>query len=214
MPSASWLNITSIAIGVLMVATCAYIAAVFLVSDARRAGDAELERYFRSPGARRGGGRRSAGARRADRAPSDEAPVLFDDLMGEGAAARDPVGRLRGRGAGAAGALGAAAAARAGGGRAGGGHLGLGRGPAARPPPRRADDRPGRRAVRDAGVADGRVRRRGAVSSSPRSRCCSRSTRRLCWRRTRSPEWRTQPGPTAPAESPTGQCPSSKSRKG
>ena len=33
-------------IGALFVATSAYLAAVFLVSDARRAGSAELERYF------------------------------------------------------------------------------------------------------------------------------------------------------------------------
>ena len=45
-PVTSWLNPVSILIGVLFVATGAYIAAVFLVSDARRFGDAELERYF------------------------------------------------------------------------------------------------------------------------------------------------------------------------
>jgi cytochrome d ubiquinol oxidase subunit II len=43
----SWLNITSIGIGALLVAGCAYIAAVFLVSDARRLRDPVLERYFR-----------------------------------------------------------------------------------------------------------------------------------------------------------------------
>jgi cytochrome d ubiquinol oxidase subunit II len=43
----SWLNGVSILIGLLFVATCAYIAAVFLVSDARRANAADLERYFR-----------------------------------------------------------------------------------------------------------------------------------------------------------------------
>jgi len=42
----SWLNPVSLLIGVLFVATGAYIAAVFLVSDARRYGDPELERYF------------------------------------------------------------------------------------------------------------------------------------------------------------------------
>ena len=42
----SWLNPLSLVIGALFVATCAYLAAVFLVSDARRAGDPELERYF------------------------------------------------------------------------------------------------------------------------------------------------------------------------
>jgi cytochrome d ubiquinol oxidase subunit II len=42
----SWLNPLSFVIGALFVATCAYLAAVFLVSDARRAGARDLERYF------------------------------------------------------------------------------------------------------------------------------------------------------------------------
>jgi cytochrome bd ubiquinol oxidase subunit II len=42
----SWLNPLSLLIGALFVATGAYISAVFLVSDARRAGDPALERYF------------------------------------------------------------------------------------------------------------------------------------------------------------------------
>ena len=45
-PVSSWLNATSLLIGALFVATSAYLAAVFLVSDARRAGDPDLERYF------------------------------------------------------------------------------------------------------------------------------------------------------------------------
>ena len=45
-PVSSWLNPLSIVIGALFVATSAYLAAVFLVSDARRAGAADLERYF------------------------------------------------------------------------------------------------------------------------------------------------------------------------
>ena len=45
-PVTSWLNPVSLLIGVLFVATGAYLAAVFLVSDARRFGDPELERYF------------------------------------------------------------------------------------------------------------------------------------------------------------------------
>ncbi len=44
----SWLNIVSILTGALFVATSAYLAAVFLVSDARRADDADMERYFAS----------------------------------------------------------------------------------------------------------------------------------------------------------------------
>jgi cytochrome d ubiquinol oxidase subunit II len=42
----SWLNWLSIVMGVLFTATCAYLSAVFLVSDARRAGTPDLERYF------------------------------------------------------------------------------------------------------------------------------------------------------------------------
>jgi cytochrome d ubiquinol oxidase subunit II len=42
----SWLNPLSLVIGALFVATGAYLSAVFLVSDARRAGSPELERYF------------------------------------------------------------------------------------------------------------------------------------------------------------------------
>ena len=42
----SWLNPLSLAIGALFVATGAYLAAVFLVSDARRAGAHDLEGYF------------------------------------------------------------------------------------------------------------------------------------------------------------------------
>jgi cytochrome d ubiquinol oxidase subunit II len=42
----SWLNPLSLAIGALFVATSAYLSAVFLVSEARRAGAPDLERYF------------------------------------------------------------------------------------------------------------------------------------------------------------------------
>jgi cytochrome bd ubiquinol oxidase subunit II len=44
----SWLNPTSLAIGVLAVATGAYVAAVYLAGDARRAGDDELAAAFRT----------------------------------------------------------------------------------------------------------------------------------------------------------------------
>ena len=50
-PSASadaWLNDTSIALGILAVLTGAYLAAVYLAGDARRAGVPELERAFRT----------------------------------------------------------------------------------------------------------------------------------------------------------------------
>jgi cytochrome bd ubiquinol oxidase subunit II len=42
----SWVNPLSLVIGTLFVATGAYLAAVFLVSDARRAESLDLERYF------------------------------------------------------------------------------------------------------------------------------------------------------------------------
>jgi cytochrome d ubiquinol oxidase subunit II len=45
-PVSSWLNPVSLVVGVLFVATCAYISAIFLVSDAGRAGTPDLERYF------------------------------------------------------------------------------------------------------------------------------------------------------------------------
>jgi cytochrome d ubiquinol oxidase subunit II len=43
----SWLNPVSLVIGALFVATSAYLAAVFLVSDARRAQAPDLEHYFK-----------------------------------------------------------------------------------------------------------------------------------------------------------------------
>ncbi len=46
-PWASWLNATSILGGVLAVAVCAYLAAVYLVWDARHIGDEEMVEYFR-----------------------------------------------------------------------------------------------------------------------------------------------------------------------
>jgi cytochrome d ubiquinol oxidase subunit II len=42
----SWVNLLSFVTGALFVATGAYLASVFLVSDARRAGTPDLERYF------------------------------------------------------------------------------------------------------------------------------------------------------------------------
>jgi cytochrome d ubiquinol oxidase subunit II len=44
----SWLNPTSLAIGVMGVATGTYLAAVYLSADARRLGEADLERRFRA----------------------------------------------------------------------------------------------------------------------------------------------------------------------
>ena len=67
-PVTSWLNPLSLVIGALFVATGAYLAAVFLVSDARRAGAPDLERYFAHPRARRRGRDRGARRRRPRRA--------------------------------------------------------------------------------------------------------------------------------------------------
>jgi cytochrome d ubiquinol oxidase subunit II len=46
-PWTIWLNPTSILLGLMAVAVCAYLAAVFLVADARRRSDDELVGYFR-----------------------------------------------------------------------------------------------------------------------------------------------------------------------
>jgi cytochrome d ubiquinol oxidase subunit II len=46
-PFSSWLNPTSIVIGALAVLTGAYLAAVYMAGDARRAGLPDLERTFR-----------------------------------------------------------------------------------------------------------------------------------------------------------------------
>jgi cytochrome d ubiquinol oxidase subunit II len=45
-PFSSWLQPLPLLIGAMFVATGAYLAAVFLVGDSRRAGDEEIERYF------------------------------------------------------------------------------------------------------------------------------------------------------------------------
>jgi cytochrome d ubiquinol oxidase subunit II len=47
-PFSSWLNPTSVFIGVLAVTNCAYLAAVYLAADAARLGRPELERSFRT----------------------------------------------------------------------------------------------------------------------------------------------------------------------
>ena len=79
----SWFNITSIGIGLLLVAACAQIAAVFLVSDTRRHHDAPLEDYFRVRAL-------AAGLVAGTLALvdlvllRDHARPLFDDLVGRG----------------------------------------------------------------------------------------------------------------------------------
>jgi cytochrome d ubiquinol oxidase subunit II len=43
----SWANPTGMMVGALSVAACAYVASVYLIADARRTDDPDLERYFR-----------------------------------------------------------------------------------------------------------------------------------------------------------------------
>ena len=94
-PVTSWLNAVSLLTGALFVATGAYLAAVFLVSDSRRAGDPDLERYFtRARPRRRGRGRRARPGRDL-RLPRRRALHLRRPHR-RGAAAGDPLGRCAG----------------------------------------------------------------------------------------------------------------------
>ncbi len=79
----SWLNPLSITIGVLFVVAGAYVAAVFLVSDARREDDADLERYFE---ARALASAIAAGivAVAGILALRDDARYVYDGLTGDG----------------------------------------------------------------------------------------------------------------------------------
>ena len=136
-PWSSWLNPVSLLVGVLFVATGAYLAAVFLISDARRAGDEDLVRYFAAR-ALGGGGRH-----RSDRAGRDLRPARRRALrlrradLGDALPLVIAVRRLR---AGRAGddppraRRGASATGRR---RSRGRHLGLGRGPVPLPAARR-----------------------------------------------------------------------------
>jgi cytochrome d ubiquinol oxidase subunit II len=47
-PVRSWLNPTSVLVGILLVATSSYLAAVYLAADAHRVGEPNLERDFRA----------------------------------------------------------------------------------------------------------------------------------------------------------------------
>jgi cytochrome d ubiquinol oxidase subunit II len=81
-PVSSWLNPLSLLIGVLFLATSAYLASVFLVNDARRAGAPDLERYFT---------RRALVSAAVSGAPAvagllvlrSDARALFDGLTGD-----------------------------------------------------------------------------------------------------------------------------------
>jgi cytochrome bd ubiquinol oxidase subunit II len=82
-PVTSWLNPLSLLIGALFVATSAYLAAVFLISDARRARSTDLERYFtnRALGAAVAAGALAIAGIFVLRA---EARFVFDGLTGDG----------------------------------------------------------------------------------------------------------------------------------
>ena len=79
----SWLNAPSLLTGALFVTTGAYLSAVFLVSDARRAGDPDLERYFsaRALGAGLAAGAIALAGILVYRA---EARFVYDGLTSEG----------------------------------------------------------------------------------------------------------------------------------
>jgi cytochrome bd ubiquinol oxidase subunit II len=79
----SWLNVVSLLTGTLFVATGAYLSAVFLVSDARRAGDEDLEQYFatRAVGAAVAAGAVALSGIFAYRA---DARFIYDGLTSEG----------------------------------------------------------------------------------------------------------------------------------
>ena len=82
-PVTSWLNPLSLVIGALFVATSAYLAAVFLISDARRARAADLEHYFitRALAAAVAAGVLAVAGIFALR---DDARYVYDGLTGEG----------------------------------------------------------------------------------------------------------------------------------
>lgn len=104
----SWLNPSGVVVGALAVAVCAYLAAVYLVADARRAGDAVLERHFARRGVGAGvvaGALAAAGlvVLRSDAGPVGErltgealAPVLVSAACGVALIALLALGHRRG----------------------------------------------------------------------------------------------------------------------
>jgi cytochrome d ubiquinol oxidase subunit II len=78
----SWVNPSSITTGVLAVAVCAYLAAVFLTADAHRTGDAELQAWFGSRAVLAATVAGAAAAADLVIAHSD-AQRLFDQLTGK-----------------------------------------------------------------------------------------------------------------------------------
>ena len=184
-PVTSWLNPLSLVIGALFVATGAYLAAVFLVSDARRAGAPDLERYFAT---------RALVAAIVTGALAvvglivlrSEARFVFDGLKGD-ALPLVIVSFVRDRRARAASPQRPARSAPARGRRGRRRDLGLGRRPAPLSAARDADDRRRRSAEHDAHRSADRLRRRGRRSCCRRSRCSSRSSSAISSRRPRKP---------------------------
>ena len=100
-PVTSWLNAVSLLIGALFVATCAYLAAVFLVSDARRRGPPTSSATSRPARWERpwlAGALAVAGIL----VLNADAEYVYDRLTQEGPAARDRLRALRPGRAGAA----------------------------------------------------------------------------------------------------------------
>ena len=89
----SWLNPTSILIGLLAVAFSAYLAAVYLAADAARRGETDLVEAFRvrALGGRRR--RRRPGAGRAHRRPRRRPPAVHGSRPRRRACGTHPVGR-------------------------------------------------------------------------------------------------------------------------
>lgn len=79
----SWLEPLPLLTGAMFVATSAYLAAVFLVGDARRAGEADMERYFvrRALAAAAAAGLAAAGGLFA---LDEESRYVFDRLVDQG----------------------------------------------------------------------------------------------------------------------------------
>ena len=100
-PVDSWLNPTSIVVGILAVALAAYLAAVYLVWDARRDGEHDLAEYFRRRAVVTGVVAAVVGGGRAGR-PARRGSYVFDGMTSRALPAGDPRRRLRRRRAGPA----------------------------------------------------------------------------------------------------------------
>ena len=198
----SWVNPLSLVIGALFVATGAYLSAVFLVSDSRRAGAPDLEQYFATRAlvaAVVTGALAAAGLV----VLHSHARFVFDGLKGDalplvilsalcgiavlvllaargparGAAARGGRGRLR--------------------------HLGLGHRAAPVPAAGDAQDLRRSRAERHADGRVGRLRSRSRLGAPRRSGCCSRSPSAASSRRPAQPgRIRPEGTPSLPSSAP------------